>query len=100
MPFLPPNQQHQSTEGTGHCVKVSNKLNIGLGSTITLDQIQVVFLQFSALTQIVLAMGWCEGFVWPDIHITLTPTKGTATITHTRLTALFQDYPGEPVPER
>jgi len=24
----------------------------------------------------------------------------TKTHTHTRLTALFQDYPGEPVPER
>jgi len=32
----------------------------------------------------------------PDAH----PTLSKHTHTHTRLTALFRDYPGEPVPER
>jgi len=38
MPFLPPNQQHQSTEGSNNTITQHNKLKPGLVTLLDMDQ--------------------------------------------------------------
>jgi len=61
-------------------------------------------VSISLITPILLSVRWCVSFrathqFWFDI-IADAINNRQHTHTHTRLTALFRDYPGEPVPER
>ena len=43
---------------------------------------------------------WCLMSTLNSISFYFAPNQTFTAITHPRLTALFRDYPGEPVPER
>ena len=128
MPFLPPNKQRQSTEGTCCFYNWQNfgwhsalrgpsavaELLVNLVNSIMGRSIVAYFLTAISLLLIILpsVLRHC----WLDVRKSICPVKNWEvrcwrgylsgarkeghTHTHTCLTAFFWDYPGELVPER